>query len=79
MAASAPLIAGRTLIKHLRVYRVSKSSAGYRQFEKIELWPFQIEFQAQHLAATNVLHFILGDRPGTVWIADVLVTRKKGL
>jgi hypothetical protein len=43
------------------------------------LWPFQIEFRAQRLFATNVLHFIHADRPGTVWIADVLVTRKKGL
>ena len=61
-----------------RVYRVSRSSVGYRQFERIELCPFQIEFQAQHLAATNVLHFILGDRPGVVWIADISVTRRKG-
>jgi hypothetical protein len=60
------------------VYRGGRSSVGYRQFEKIEPWPFQMEFQALHLAATNVLHFILGDWPGAVWIADVSVTRKKG-
>jgi hypothetical protein len=41
-----------------------------------EQWQtFQIEFQAKNLAATNVLQLNLGARPGTVWIADVSVTR----
>jgi hypothetical protein len=37
-----------------------------------------IEFHAKNLAATNALHYIVEDRPGTVWIADVSVTTKKG-
>jgi hypothetical protein len=50
-----------------------------RDLPLIERWQtFPIEFQAKNLAAMNVLQFILGDRPGTVWIADVSVTRKKG-
>jgi len=31
---------------------------------------YQYEFQAKDLAAENVIHFILGDQVGTVWIAD---------
>jgi hypothetical protein len=37
-----------------------------------------IEFHAKNLAVTNALHYIVEDRPGTVWIADVSVTTKKG-
>ena len=36
---------------------------------------YQYEFQAKNLAAWNVIRFVLGDRKGTVWIADFTVTK----
>ena len=36
---------------------------------------YQYEFKAQRLAASNRVGFALGDRKGTVWIADFTVTR----
>jgi len=36
---------------------------------------YQYEFQAKDLAAENTIQFILGDRTGTVWIADFTLTK----
>jgi hypothetical protein len=39
-----------------------------------ENWqPYQYTFQAKDLGATNMLRIILGERMGTVWIADLTV------
>jgi len=36
---------------------------------------YQYEFQAKNLAAQNTIQFRLGDRTGTVWIADFTLTK----
>jgi WD40 repeat protein len=36
---------------------------------------YQREFQAKNIAAWNSIHFLLGDRTGTVWIADFTVAK----
>jgi WD40 repeat protein/serine/threonine protein kinase len=36
---------------------------------------YQYEFQAKDLAASNVIEFIVGNRTGTVWIADFNLTK----
>jgi WD40 repeat protein/serine/threonine protein kinase len=44
--------------------------------ELTEKWePFEFQFQAKDLAALNRISFILGERTGTVWIADFTLTR----
>jgi WD40 repeat protein len=37
---------------------------------------YQYEFRAKDIAASNTIHLILGDRTGTVWIADFTVTKE---
>jgi hypothetical protein len=37
--------------------------------------PYQCEFQAKDLGATNMLRLLLGERTGTVWVADLTVTK----
>src|SRR5262249_46933772 len=37
--------------------------------------PYEYEFQAKNVAASNTITFILGAQTGTVWIADFTVTR----
>jgi hypothetical protein len=42
-----------------------------------ERWQtYQYQFRAKGLAAENAIQFILGDRTGTVWIADFTLTRE---
>jgi hypothetical protein len=36
---------------------------------------YEIKFQAKDLAAKNMIQFHLGERTGTVWIADFTVTK----
>jgi hypothetical protein len=36
---------------------------------------YHCSFVAKDLAATNTIQFSLGERTGTVWIADVTVTK----
>jgi len=36
---------------------------------------YQYQFQAKDIAAENTIQFILGDRTGTVWIADFSLTK----
>jgi hypothetical protein len=41
-----------------------------------EKWePYEFQFQAKDLSATNMLQLILGERTGTVWITDFTVTQ----
>jgi WD40 repeat protein len=37
---------------------------------------YQFEFRAKDLAAENNIHFVVGERTGTVWIADFTLTRE---
>ena len=39
--------------------------------------PYHYEFQAKDLAFQNTIQFILGERTGTVWIADFTVTQRE--
>jgi WD40 repeat protein len=36
---------------------------------------YERQFRAKDLAASNMIQFIVGERTGTVWIADITVTR----
>jgi hypothetical protein len=40
-----------------------------------EFRDYVFKFQAKDLGATNLLQLILGDQTGTVWIADLTVTK----
>jgi hypothetical protein len=37
---------------------------------------YQYQFRAKGLAAKSTIHFFVGDRTGTVWIADFTLTRE---
>ena len=36
---------------------------------------YEREFRAKDLAATNMIQFTVGERTGTVWLADIMVTK----
>jgi WD40 repeat protein len=40
-----------------------------------ELQPYEFQFQARDLAALNKITFLLGERTGTVWVADFTLTK----
>jgi hypothetical protein len=41
----------------------------------IDWQTFEREFRAKDLAASNLIEFHVGERTGTVWIADIKITR----
>jgi hypothetical protein len=40
-----------------------------------EFRDYEFKFQAKDLAAKNMIQFYLGERTGTVWIADFTLTK----
>jgi hypothetical protein len=69
--------APRPLVLYGGIDEPNGKSIGLNQVVPLtEDWqPYQYEFQAKDLGASNTISFFVGDRTGTVWIRDFTLTK----
>ena len=67
----------RPIVLHGQIDQPDWKSIGLNQVVALSTdWQvYQYEFRPKNLAAWNAIHFLLGERTGTVWIADFTVAK----